>query len=235
MKPKTKIILSNLKYILSWLFIFITGFWLSGCFCENRETNNTLGEIKVLNLYISKDEEIIVNNEIIGFCEVRNRIKDYLSSDTIMNGYVKIYPDREVKMNIVNCIVEEVKKAGVDSLSLGNKNEDGLITIINNEFDYKKTIYIYTIDDSFLNVDGDSISLSSLKEKLKLLLENDGENLIVLNLRKGLSYDTCEEIERIIKDLQREKGKDSIHFKEYVCPWCGNTSNEGNSSNELME
>lgn len=184
---------------------------------DNSKTNS---ERKILEVYIAKDEKISISKKVIEFCELSDQIKNYLMSDTIVKSYIKVYPNSEIKMSTVNCIIEEVKKAGVDSLSLWSKDKDGRIMIRNDKQVYDNRITVYTVSDYSLIIDGDTVDLNKMEEKLDSVLDKNERNLIVFKVRKGLSYDSYKECEDVIKKIQKKRGSDAIHIKEDICPYC---------------
>lgn len=226
-------LLSGSKCISVFFIYCLSVFWLCGCGYKNRDDKikNCMSHDNdrkyvgryVLEVYIPEDEKISIGTKLIEYCEVSQQIKNHLMSDTIVKDYVRVYPDDNTKMSFLNCVIEEVKKAGVDSLSLHAEDRDGHITIRNDQKDkkkYDKRTIVYTMNDYSLIVDGDTVGLNKLEEKIISVLDPKGRNLIFFQTRVGLTYHSYKKYKDVIKRIQKEWGADAVHIEEDMCPYC---------------
>jgi biopolymer transport protein ExbD len=191
--------------------------------CDSKHNEDVKKKFIVLS--VSPDEKIYYDKDEIKYCDVNNKLKPILGSDTISNSCIELHPDVNVNMHFIKCLIyRKLKGLGIDSIRLWKKAQYITIKIDKDKF-FKgsESIFIHFINKDEISLNDKRISKNKFKEEIRLLLKKDNNYVFYLSFKKGVSYTTYIEFKKMIEQFI-DKYKNSDNFKitlvEDNCPSC---------------
>lgn len=200
---------------------FLISIFFLGCASKNKSDKN---EKKVIELSISNNGDIYVNDTIIDYCSLHKYLEYKLKDDSFNNSYLNVFPKRDIDMHTVDCILNEVKRNDLDSIRLGSRTNKKFIVIKLEEKKKYDSIYeIRILDDYNVLLNNDSLSFKELETSLNKKSSGNRNIKLILKVEKGVSYEKYEECKGIIDEINVRR--DTLESKlidviEDSCPYC---------------